>query len=42
MEKSSLGVQVHDLEKKLDHAEGQLAAKRKLCSDTTQNAVNFI
>ena len=42
MEKTSLGMQVHDLKEKLNHAEGQLAAERKLCSDTTQDAVSFI
>ena len=42
MEKSSLGIQVRVLEWKLNHAEGQLAAERKLCSETTQDAVSFI
>ena len=35
VEKTSLGMQVRDLEEKLNHAEGQLSAERKLCSNTT-------
>ena len=42
VEKTSLGMQVRDLEEKLNHAEGQLVVETELCSNTTQDAVSFI